>query len=133
MQRDAGEINKLFVYGTLMLKFPKNPLFTLLNKHLITREQAFVNGQLYLLGAYPGMIKRNGKTEGELLTLNNFNELLPVLDEYEEFYANQSERSLYVREITFASTKDEKVHKCWTYWYQKEVNPNDYIVSGRFW
>jgi pyruvate carboxylase len=133
MQRDAGEINKIFVYGTLMLRFPENPFYTLLHKHLMMREQAYVNGRLYLLGSYPGMIKGDGITAGELLTLNNFNELLPVLDEYEEFYANQPERSLYVRELTFARTRDEKAHTCWTYWYQKEVNPNDYIVSGRFW
>lgn len=125
-------MNRLFVYGTLQLKYPQNPLATTLRKHLIVGEEAWTLGELYCISSYPGMVKGEDKVYGEILTLDNFDELITVLDEYEEYNSVNPERSLYIRSKIQAENMTGDRISCWTYMYNAKVNLKKRILNGRF-
>jgi gamma-glutamylcyclotransferase (GGCT)/AIG2-like uncharacterized protein YtfP len=111
----------VFIYGTLRrgavgsmsARFPKSKFIA----------EAKVNGSLYDLGPYPGLLlnESNSSVNGEVYEVDD--ELLNELDEFEA-------SSNYVRkqvEISFGAERT----KCWTY----EPNPEFYrlhklITSG---
>ena len=125
-------MNALFVYGTLQLRYPLNPLATTLKKYVTKVEEGWTTGELYRITTYPGMIKGAGIVHGEILSLDNFEEIISVLDEYEEYNKVNPERSLYIRSKIQAENKAAEKISCWTYWYNAKVNLQNRILSGRF-
>jgi gamma-glutamylcyclotransferase (GGCT)/AIG2-like uncharacterized protein YtfP len=87
--------NTLFVYGSLMKGMVHHNKIAPALKDV---KPASCQGLLYRLPVgYPAMVEGEGTVRGELLTLNNFKELIAVLDEFEGHSPTNPEKSLYVR------------------------------------
>ncbi len=125
-------MNHLFVYGTLMFSYPENPHRELLEKHCCARFDGWCRGELYTLKKYPAMISGSEKVYGEILQLQNVQELFSVLDDYEGFYPGAPEKSHYLRVKTDAFTHGNISYPCWTYFYNRPVNHLKKLNSGRF-
>lgn len=125
-------MDHLFVYGTLMLSYPGNPHRGLLEKYCCTRFSGWCRGELYTLKKYPAMIPGNGKVHGEVLQLQNAQELFGILDDYEGFYPGKPEKSHYLRMKTDVFTPENISYSCWTYFYNRPVNHLKKLNSGRF-
>lgn len=91
-------IGKLFVYGSLMTDFFNYN--KLLKDKVIKAEKAFVFGTLYHLNkkGYPGLINQgNTKVYGEILTINDYDEVLIKMDLLEGFRGDFSTENEYNR------------------------------------
>jgi gamma-glutamylcyclotransferase (GGCT)/AIG2-like uncharacterized protein YtfP len=87
--------NTLFVYGSLMKGMVHHNKITALVKDL---KPATTEGLLYRLAVgYPAMVEGQGIVKGELLTLNNFKDIIKILDEFEGYSPTNPEKSLYFR------------------------------------
>lgn len=125
-------MDALFVYGTLMLKYPENPHRELLEKHCTGSMESWCRGELYTLKKYPAMVSGNGIVQGELLQLQNAQELFKTLDAYEGFYEHSPETSHYLRVKINALTGEGISCLCWTYLYNLPVKHLKKLDSGRF-
>ena len=87
--------NTLFVYGSMMKGMVHHNKLAAMVKDL---KPATVEGVLYRLPVgYPAMVDGQGTVKGELLTLNNFKDIIKILDEFEGYSATTPEKSLYLR------------------------------------
>lgn len=87
--------NTLFVYGSFMKGMVHHGK---LASTVTEIKSATCEGILYRLPVgYPAMVEGNGTVKGDLLTLENFKELLPLMDEFEGFSPLNPEKSLYTR------------------------------------
>lgn len=85
----------LFVYGSLMTGMVHHNKISSLVKEV---KPASCEGILYRLPVgYPAMLEGPGTIKGELFTLNNFKDIIKVLDEFEGYSATTPEKSLYIR------------------------------------
>jgi pyruvate carboxylase len=66
-----------------------------------------------------------------LYLLSNTIKLLNVLDEYEEFDPESSEKSLFVREHVTVKLKDKEITS-YAYLYNKPVDSKKRIASGDY-
>ena len=123
----------LFVYGTLMLRYPENPHRALLEKHCTARiSEAWCNGELYTLKDYPAMIPGTERVYGEILQVQHAEELFKILDLYEGFYPEAPGKSHYLRVETEVLTSENIPYTCWTYLYNRPVKHLKKLNSGRF-
>lgn len=87
--------NTLFVYGSLMKGMVHHNKVSALVKDI---KPGTCEGSLYRLPVgYPAMVDGPGAVKGELFTLNNFKDILKILDEFEGFSIQNPEKSLYLR------------------------------------
>jgi pyruvate carboxylase len=123
----------LFVYGTLR-RDCGNDLHRLIARNSDYVGMATFQGQMYQLEEYPGIIaseNSNDQVVGELYLLSNTIKLLNVLDEYEEFDAQNIDKSLFVRTKVHVQVKGEDI-ETYAYLYNRPVDPKNRIVSGDF-
>jgi gamma-glutamylcyclotransferase (GGCT)/AIG2-like uncharacterized protein YtfP len=101
---------KLFVYGLLKSSYPFYELN--LKSKVIKKLKATTKGDLYFLPNHgcPALCEGNGTVEGEVLFFEN-SEILKITDEFEEYYENSPETSIFKRvkiSVTYEDgTKDE--------------------------
>jgi len=85
----------LFVYGSLMKGMVHHSKVA---AHVKDSKPATTEGTLYRLPVgYPSMVEGPGTVRGDLLTLDNFKELIKLLDEFEGFSPTNPDKSLYLR------------------------------------
>ncbi|MHA8049612.1 pyruvate carboxylase [Aquirufa sp. ROCK-SH2] len=123
----------LFVYGTLR-RDCGNDLHRLIARNSDYVGMATYQGQMYQLDEYPGIVASENSTDqvvGELYLLSNTIKLLNVLDEYEEFDADNLDKSLFVRTRVKVQVKGEEI-ETYAYLYNRPVDPKNRIVSGDF-
>jgi gamma-glutamylcyclotransferase (GGCT)/AIG2-like uncharacterized protein YtfP len=85
----------LFVYGSLMKGMVHHGKVAALVKEI---KPASCEGTLFRLPVgYPSMLEGQGSVKGELFTLNNFKDIIKILDEFEGFSPTNPEKSLYMR------------------------------------
>lgn len=115
--------NKLFVYGTLMGDVHSNiAQFLRRNSRFLGHYQ--VQGQLYDLGFYPGLIRSNNEEHwvtGHLYQLLAPYSTLFTLDDYEDIVPGREDTSLYRRELVDVHRKAE-VERAWIYLYNKPTD-----------
>ena len=89
--------NTLFVYGSLMtgmVSTTSNKVAGMIKEI----KPATCEGVLYrLVVGYPALIDGAGVVKGELLTLNNFKEIIKILDEFEGYSVTSPEKSFHLR------------------------------------
>lgn len=113
------EINKVFVYGTLMTDMHNHHLVKPFVKHL---ETAKTLGLLYDLPyGYPAMVGGLNEVLGEIIELNDVEEALKVLDLLEEYYGEESSRNLYNRTVQEVQTLSGRVEQAYIYFW---ANPD---------
>jgi pyruvate carboxylase len=123
----------LFVYGTLR-RDCGNDLHRLIARNSDYVGMATYQGQMYQVADYPGIIPSEDAKDqvvGELYLLSNTIKLLNVLDEYEEFDPESSEKSLFVREHVTVKLKDQDITS-YAYLYNKPIDQKTRIDSGDY-
>lgn len=101
--------NKLFVYGTLkdygpFKEFLKKGLLVRVGKGRIKAKRIEI-----MVGRerYPAALEDKGSfVEGDVFFMREPERVLPVLDEYEEFYPERPSESLYIRKMKRARVGD---------------------------
>ncbi len=130
----------LFVYGTLR-KNGGAALQPYLARHCSFTGQAFFQGRLFSLGAYPGLVASNcpeDRVVGELYQLPDatqadlLNDILACLDAYEECSADDPEPHEYSRVMASVSMEDNTKVNAWVYLYNRDCSGLTQITSGDF-
>jgi gamma-glutamylcyclotransferase (GGCT)/AIG2-like uncharacterized protein YtfP len=115
--------DKLFVYGTLMGDVRSNiAQFLRRNSRFLGHYQ--VQGQLYDLGFYPGLILSNDegrRVTGHLYQLLDPYSTLFTLDDYEDIVPGREDAGLYRRELVDVHRKSE-TESAWIYLYNKPID-----------
>lgn len=131
----TNDVENLFVYGTLR-RGGSAPLSHILGEHANLVSLGVFQGKLYDLGEYPGVIPSSNPADvviGEIYALRKDNPILAILDEYEGYYPDQPEQSLYLRQVAPISLGPNKSLKAWIYIYNcpvtgyKEISTGDYL------
>lgn len=87
--------NTLFVYGSLMKGMVHHNKIAAMVTEI---KPATCQGVLYRLPVgYPAMVEGETSVKGELVTLDNFKELIKIIDEFEGYSMQNPEKSLYIR------------------------------------
>ena len=124
----------LFVYGTLMKKYSGHkPIY--LEKYGKYVSEGFIQGRLYEIDNYPGLIlsnNSNDKVYGEIFLLDDFTASIHKLDEYEDYFQDDLENSLYVRQEEEINIKEGETKKAWVFIFNKEVDEKKRIISGNY-
>ncbi len=126
----------LFVYGTLLSSYAKNPFKKEFSENSKFVGVAKLYAKLYDLGEYPGIIE-NQKGEyyqvyGEVYELLN-SDFLFDLDEYENYFPENLSQSEYIRQkVTVSLKNDDSVLQCWAYWYKELTSDAVFIESGDY-
>lgn len=132
MQQDP-DILTLFVYGTLM-RASRAPFARRLAMESRFVGRASVNGILYSMGRYPGLVEAPGQkyqVHGEVVRLNTTRSFA-WLDDYEGCGPNWPEPQEYQRKtLTIRLLRGDRI-PCWVYIYRKNIMPSRWIPNGRF-
>jgi len=122
----------LFVYGTLMRRF-RHPMHDELARGADFVGEAVVQGRLYDLGRYPGLVLSESPEDGvsgELYRLHD-DTVLRVLDDYEGCGPADAQPHEYVRR-TVTVCGDGGTSEAWAYVYNRPVHALPRITSGRY-
>lgn len=119
-------LNHVFVYGTLKKDQHANKIISNGSNSICN---ARINGIMYDLGAYPG-IKENSNSYvyGEIYAIKNQD--MKSIDEYEGFYPENPEESLFIRKVTNASCMDGNKISVFAYFYNHDIINAKKISSG---
>lgn len=120
----------LFTYGTLLSGF-KHEVLNSISKYLTLVGPATMNGALYDLGSYPGLVEgRKGKVKGEVYSITEKELVFKVLDEYEGLNEYNPE---YKRVKKIIMLPGERKIEGWVYIYIKRITAEDqYIKDGDY-
>ena len=94
--------------------------------------EGYVTGEMYDLGAYPGIIKiaEGRQIAGEVYEMESPEKLLAVLDDYEGCSENDASAE-YTRGIAEIMVAGE-VKEAWIYWLNPIFKNNNIITSGDY-
>ncbi len=123
----------LFVYGTLRKGYG-NELHKLIARNAEFIGMATYQGKMYNLGEYPGIVPSSNDSDivlGELYKLTNPLRLVKILDEYEEYYPENEEDSVFLRKEIEVSVADT-TYQSYGYVYNRLVEGVPVIESGDF-
>ena len=123
----------LFVYGTLMRRF-RHPMHDALARAAEFVGEASVQGRLYDLGLYPGLVLSDSRADtvfGELYRLHD-DTVLRVLDDYEGCGRDDPQPHEYVRGTVSVLAADGGATSAWAYIYARAVEERTHLASGRY-
>lgn len=128
--------NLLFVYGTLR-NDPSHELFHLLPHDADFIGEGYVNGRLYDLGDYPGMVLSLNSSEqvkGELYNISQskLDSALDILDQFEGCGRSASLPHEYRRELVNVFITTGNSITAWAYVLNKPVEGLQLIDSGDY-
>jgi len=124
----------LFVYGTL-LSGAGHPMGARLRRQARLIGGASVQGRLYSLGRYPGLVEVAGADErvhGELYALTRPASSLEWLDAYEGIVPGVPGKSSYERVERPVRLESGEAVTAWVYLYLKNVRMRPPILGGRW-
>lgn len=128
-------LDYLFVYGTLR-KAKNGGLHPYLINRAAFIDYASTPGKLFLIDSYPGAIKTavdcDCRVRGEIYRLFNPQDLLPVLDRYEECTSDFPKPHEYRRQPTTVILDNTKPLSAWVYWFQRPVKTFRQVRSGDY-
>lgn len=124
----------LFTYGTLLSGIC-HPMHEILLRHASLQETGFINGKLYELGSYPGLVLSNSVKKivwGEIYRIHEEVELFKYLDDYEGCADHSSQPHEYRRDLVSIQGLDQGSLLAWTYLYKLPVNQLQFIPDGDY-
>ena len=129
----------LFVYGTLM-RAASGALGARERQRLAcgatTLGAAWVTGQLYDLGGYPGVVladeNRGVVVHGEVIRLADPDAVFRWLDPYEDVTPGGSPSDLYRRILTCATLANGTRRGCWIYTLRRAPDGLKVLSNGRW-
>ncbi|MFT4834953.1 MAG: gamma-glutamylcyclotransferase (GGCT)/AIG2-like uncharacterized protein YtfP [Marinoscillum sp.] len=124
----------LFAYGFLKRKFhgsdiTQTPIF---KSKFFT--EGTLSGHLYQVDSYPGVVYddlTNHQVKGEVFLLEDVEETLLLLDQYEHALPLITDNPEYARRLRPINVDNGIIH-CWVYEYIWPVDPHTEIISGEF-
>lgn len=122
----------VFVYGTLRRGSTHNHLMTAVATYYM---QATVTGQLFDIGAYPGLVMNpttHHKVIGEVYRMKRGKIALAFLDDYEGCSARFAYPHEYVRQRAEVKLDNGRVISAWVYVYNASVNNKPEVKSGDY-
>jgi len=114
----------LFAYGTLRPGFAPESVAPMVDRLELVGE-GFLQGLLYDLGEYPGLVLDSRASElvfGSIFRLPDEGDFLRELDAYEGYEADCPEASLFLRVEAAVAMADGGVVGCWVYVYRGAVD-----------
>ena len=124
----------LFVYGTLRQN-AKHPMHQRLAAHARFVAMALLQARLYQVSYYPGAVPSNNVANqvlGELYQLLQPEQLLPLLDNYEECGVVFPQPQEYSRELQQVMLENGSCVTAWVYVYNRDTSGLTQIHSGDF-
>ena len=124
----------LFVYGTLRFD-ASHPLAVRLRCEAVYLGPAFTQGQLVLIGIYPGLICAESPAalvRGDLFSLPSDSDLLQQLDDYEECSSGFPAPTEYLRIPARVTSACGRGYTAWLYLYNRPCQHLPRIESGDF-
>jgi gamma-glutamylcyclotransferase (GGCT)/AIG2-like uncharacterized protein YtfP len=125
----------LFVYGTLR-RDPTHELFHVLARNAVFIGEATVEGRLFDLGDYPGMLfpAPNGHVVGEVYEVRPalWERVITTLDEYEACRPVDPQPHEYRRQLIPARLKSGRVVNAWAYILDRPASGLREIPSGDY-
>lgn len=120
---------RVFVYGSLssgMVHFDK------IAGAVQNSERAWINGAAYQLRVgYPVLLKEDSqKIGGQLVELNSFELMIPVLDGFYGFSRHEPLKSLHYRELAIAELPCGNKEECWVYYLNPKKLPSSAKLIG---
>jgi gamma-glutamylcyclotransferase (GGCT)/AIG2-like uncharacterized protein YtfP len=125
---------RLFVYGTL-LAAAGHPMGARLRGQARLIGPATIQGRLYSLGRYPGLVETAAAhclVHGELYALGAPAVALRWLDAYEGIVPDQPVASPYQRVERPVRVESGDVIEAWVYLYRKSVRALPEVIGGRW-
>ena len=120
----------LFVYGTLLNQ--QNEFGNYLQKKCELVGVGKLKGLLFDLGQYPGAIETVDDDHwvfGKIFKLEDFENVIKILDDYEGFGYDQPQPNLFIRKLVQVYQHD-KALLCWVYLYNLRLKGYERIESG---
>ena len=114
---EPREEKKIFVYGSLRTGFFNY------NKYLLGKvsnaQVGKVKGKLYhmLHKGYPALLEGDDVVVGEIMNLNDFEEVMIPMDKMENYYGVNDNRNEYNRIIMDVELSDGTKESCYVYYY----------------
>lgn len=124
----------LFVYGTLQAGHAPPEIAHAVEgfRHV---GKGSITGTLYHLGEFPGAIissEASGKISGEVVELPADPNVIAHLDDYEGFYPDAPDESLFVRISQPVLLDSGETLRCWIYVYNRDPGSAPVVPDGRF-
>lgn len=116
-------VDYIFVYGTLKHD-ANNPMAELLSSHAEFIGEAVYQGKLFKIDYYPGVIPSddpNDKVSGEVYRLDQSDDVLPLLDLYEEVGSEFPVPNEYIRQLQLVTLNDGSIVNTWIYIYNRST------------
>ncbi len=94
-------------------------------------DDAFMRGDLFSLGGFPGIVDGDGLVTGVLYRLDDL-AILPALDAFEDYFPEAPERSMYLRIVreVLSETGAGTGRNAWVYWYNRDITGCPKIETG---
>ncbi len=124
----------LFVYGTLLPAHAPAEIAHAVSK-LRPIGEGFVNGVLYDLGEYPGVVldpSSQHRRAGTVFQLPDDPSILRTLDAYEEFDPDAPGSSLFLRVLHPVALAKGGTLQCWIYVYNRDPGSAPIFPDGKF-
>ncbi|MBN1252129.1 MAG: gamma-glutamylcyclotransferase [Bacteroidales bacterium] len=118
---------RFFVYGGLMKQMGLSQYM----QGAVYKGPAFIFADLYFLGQFPGIKPGQNKVFGEIYDIDE--KMIPAIDEVEEFFADDFEKSVYVRKKlkAYQLSDGQEIDAC-VYCYNREPGNNPKIEHGDY-
>lgn len=124
--------NYIFVYGSLMGSI-QSGIAKKLHAGAEFVGEGYVQGQLFDLGQYPGLIIWEGDSwvKGHVFQMADPAALIPFLDAYEDINWGQPDLSEYWRAMVEVKVADA-YFDCWAYLYNQPTDQLSLIPDGDY-
>lgn len=127
---------KIFVYGSLRTGFYNHEKY--LKGHVIKTEPAKVKGKLFHMPnkGYPALLKGSDEVYGEVITIDNYEEVMKAIDEMEGYFGVDNKENEYNRVVLDVYLIDRnEFEKCYVYMYNLEetkefIEKREYLPHG---
>lgn len=123
----------IFVYGTLR-RNAAHSMHSVMARHCRPVSEAYMQGRLYEVGAYPGAVESNktcDKVYGELYEVLD-SSVFYFLDDYEECTDHHPKPHEYIRKELKVSFINQGCIQAWVYVYNRDVSNLKRIASGDY-
>ncbi|MFD0793707.1 gamma-glutamylcyclotransferase [Mucilaginibacter litoreus] len=123
----------LFVYGTLLQT--DNDFAAYLRANCTFVSTGKINGELYDLGDYPGLVLTDLPDEfvyGSIYKMDNVDGVLKQLDWYEGVGPNEEQPNLYIRQKVIVNSADGDAAEAWVYIYNRSIANLYKITDGDY-
>jgi gamma-glutamylcyclotransferase (GGCT)/AIG2-like uncharacterized protein YtfP len=122
----------LFVYGSLLSRV-RHPMGTRLRREGRLIGEATIQGRLYSLGRYPGLVEAADspyRVQGEVYDLKAAATSLKWLDAYEGIVPGKPDRSPYERVERPVRLASGETLNAWVYLYRRSVRTQPEVLGG---